>query len=203
VPETPEELQPEAAPVLSENGAPLAPAAVQFGPPVGNRLIWRPAIGSALVAGLLATVGTFIPIIPLAVLCMFASGGLAVTLYRRRAGVGVVTAFMGAKLGMLAGGWGFGTQALLMAIVLLSASGRTKLREAVLEKIREAAGSVADPKMPQWLEQFRGFVATDHGLIVISLIGMAVSGVFFLSFSALGGALGALLFGGESGRRES
>ena len=53
----------------------------------GNKLIWRPAMSSALVAGLLAAVGTSIPIVPLAMLCMFASGGLAVTLYRRRAAI--------------------------------------------------------------------------------------------------------------------
>ncbi len=65
----------------------LTPEASRSQPLPQDKLIWRPALGSALVAGMLAAVGTSIPIIPLAMLCMFASGGLAVTLYRRRAGL--------------------------------------------------------------------------------------------------------------------
>jgi hypothetical protein len=53
------------------------------------------------------------------------------------------------------------------------------------------------------MEQFRGYIATDHGLIIMVLIFLAVAAIFFLIFSALGGALGAALFGRESGRKES
>ncbi len=197
------EAPPEPMPGERDAAAATAPEGFSPAPTPENKLIWLPAIGSALVAGMLATVGTLIPSVPLALLCMFASGGLAVTLYRRRAGVGRVTAWMGAKLGVLAGSWGFGMQALFMVIVLLSASGRTKLRETLMEKMKEAAISVADPNAARWVEQFRGFVATDHGLIVITLVGATISGVLFLSFSALGGALGAALFGGEIRRKET
>jgi hypothetical protein len=167
-----------------------------------NQLIWRPAIGSALVAGLLAAVGTSIPIIPLAMLCMFASGGLAVTLYRRRAGYCAVTPWMGAKLGLLAGGSGFGLLAILSTFRLFAASERIELRTAFRDKMQEAITSTADPDVRQAMEQFRGYIATDHGLILLVLFFLAVAAIFFLIFSALGGALGAALFGRESGRKE-
>jgi uncharacterized protein involved in cysteine biosynthesis len=165
-------------------------------------LIWRAALSSALVAGLLAAVGTSIPIIPLAMLCMFASGGLAVTLYRRRAGYHTVTPWMGAKLGLLAGGLGFGLLALLSTFRLFAASERTELRSAFLAKLQEATAATPDPDVRQAMEQFGGYIATDHGLIIMVLIFLAVAAIFFLLFSALGGALGAALFGRESGRKE-
>jgi hypothetical protein len=169
----------------------------------GNKLIWRPAIGSALVAGMLAAVGTSIPIVPLALLCMFASGGLAVTLYRRRAGYLRVTPWMGAKLGLLAGGLGFGLLALLSTFRLFAARQRTELRSAFRDKIQEATATATDPDVRQAMEQFRGYIASDHGLIIVVLIFLAIAAVLFLIFSALGGALGAALFGRESGHKES
>jgi uncharacterized protein involved in cysteine biosynthesis len=168
----------------------------------GNKLIRRAAIGSALVAGLLAAVGTSIPIVPLAMLCMFASGGLAVTLYRRRSGYHTVTPWMGAKMGLLAGGWGFGLRALLSSFGLFAASARTELRAAFRDKLEEAMASAADPEVRQAMEQFRSYIASDHGLVMMVLFFLAVAAVFFLLFSALGGALGAAMFGRETGHKE-
>lgn len=208
-PGTPEDVQPPAEPMENERsvlgmsqpeGYRLPGGAA--GDVVGNQLIWRPAIGSALVAGMLAAVGTSIPIVPLAMLCMFASGGLAVTLYRRRVGYGTVTPWMGAKLGLLAGGLGFGLLALLSTFRLFASSERTELRSAFREKMQEAANNAADPDVRQAMEQFRGYIASDRGLIVMVLIFLMVAAIFFLIFSALGGALGAALFGRESGRKE-
>jgi hypothetical protein len=167
-----------------------------------NALIWRPAIGAALVAGLLAAVGTAIPIIPLEMLCMFASGGLAVTLYRRRAGYCTVTPWMGAKLGVLSGGTGFGLLALLSTLRLFAASERLELRAAFHDKMQEAIGSAADPDVRHAMEQFSGYIATDHGLVLLVLFFLAIAAIFFLTFSALGGALGAALFGRDSARKE-
>jgi hypothetical protein len=168
-----------------------------------NRLMWRPALGSALVAGLLAAVGTSIPVIPLAMLCMFASGGLAVTLYRRRAaGHPMVTPWMGAKLGVLAGGLGFGLLALLSTFRLFAASERGELRTAFRDKMQEAVASASDPDVRQAMEQFRNYIATDHGLILIVLLFLGIAAVFFLVFAALGGALGAALFGREGVHKE-
>ena len=191
-PGTPEDLQPPAEPILGERNALAVP-----GPP-GDKLIWRPAVSSALVAGLLAAVGASVPIVPLAMLCMFASGGLAVTLYRRRARSGTVTRWMGAKLGVLAGGWGFGLLALLSAFRLFAATERMQLRSAFREKLQEATSTASDPDVRQAMEQFRSYIATDHGLVIMVLIFLGIAAIFFLLFAALGGVLGATLFGRES-----
>jgi uncharacterized protein involved in cysteine biosynthesis len=189
--------------MVNERGALTGAPAERVPPPAGDKLIWRPAFGSALVAGMLAAVGTSIPVVPLAMLCMFASGGLAVTLYRRRAGHQTVTPWMGAKLGVLAGGLGFGLLALLSGLRLFTGSERSQLREAFRDKMQEAMANAADPDVRQAMEQFRNYIATDHGLILMVLIFLAIAAVVFLVFAALGGALGAALFGRESGRRES
>jgi hypothetical protein len=174
------------------------PGSAAVGTLAPNKLLWRPAIGSALVAGMLAVVGTSIPIVPLMMLCTFAAGGLAVTLYRRRAGYFAVTPWMGAKLGLLAGGWGFGLRTLLSTVALFGSSERRETRNLLQQKLQEAAAAAADPDARRMAEQFRDFIATDHGLIIVVLVFLAIAAMFFLIFSALGGALGAALFGRES-----
>ena len=62
--------------------------------------------------------------------------------------------------------------------------------------------NAADPDVRQAMDQFRNYIATDHGLILMVLMFLGIAAVFFLVFSALGGALGAALFGRESSRRE-
>jgi hypothetical protein len=194
--------------MISERHAPARPETTEGSPaspenqPPQDKLMWRPALGAALVAGLLAAVGTSIPVIPLAMLCMFASGGLAVTLYRRRAGHPTVTPWMGAKLGILAGGLGFGLLALLSTFRLFAASERSELRVAFRDKMQEAVASASDPDVRQAMEQFRNYIATDHGLILMVLLFLGIAAVFFLVFAALGGALGAALFGREGVRKK-
>jgi len=167
----------------------------QLVPRERDRLVWGPAFRAALTAGLLAAVGSSIPVVPLAMLCMFASGGLAVTLYRRRAGHALVTPWMGAKLGVMAGGFGFGLLALLSILRLFAASARTELRAAFRDKIQEAIANASDPSVQQAMNEFHNYIATDRGLIAMVLVFVVIAAVFFLIVSALGGALGAVLFG--------
>ena len=75
-PGTPEDVQPPAEPMLNERGVIAVPHTENPHPHPENKLVWRAAVGSALVAGMLAAIGTSIPIIPLAMLCMFAAGDL-------------------------------------------------------------------------------------------------------------------------------
>jgi hypothetical protein len=178
--------------------APPAPAA----PPPPNRILRRPAVSAALMAGILAAVGTSIPVVPLAMLCMFASGGLAVTLYRRRAGYQRVTPWMGAKLGVLAGGLGFGLLALMSSIRLMAPGERSALRQAFRAKLQETMATAGDPQVRQAMEQFQKLIATDRGLITLVLIFLAIAAIFFLIFAALGGALGAALFGRDGVPRQ-
>ena len=193
-PGTPEDVQPPAEPLVN----PRPPV-----PRERDRLLWRPAVGAALMAGMLAAVGTSIPIVPVAMLCMFASGGLAVTLYRRRAGHPLVSPWMGAKLGVLAGGMGFGLLALLSTIRLFAASQRSELRAAFSAKMEQAMANAADPQVREAMSQFRDYIVTDRGLIAMVLLFVLIAAVFFLIVSALGGALGAFLFGRDRAHKES
>lgn len=168
-----------------------------------DRLVWRPAISAAIMAGMLAAVGTSIPIVPLAMLCMFAAGGLSVTLYRRRAGHPPVNTWMGAKLGIMAGGFGFGLLAVLSTIRLVSANARNELRDAFREKMADAMANAADPSVRQALEEFRNYIATDRGLIAMVLVFVLIAAIFFLIVSAVGGAVGAALFGRDSAHKPS
>ena len=199
-PGTPEDVQPPAEPMVN----PRPPV-----PRERDRLLLRPALSAALIAiavlmlCLLAGIGTSIPVGPLAMLCMFAVGGLEVTLYRRRTGHMPVTPWLGAKLGVLAGGVWFGMLALLSAIPLLAANQRNALRAAFSEKMQQAVAAAADPEQRQAMEEVRNYIATDRGLIAIVLVSMLIMAVFFLVFSALGGTLGAFLFGRDRGHKES
>ena len=167
-----------------------------------DRLLWRPAVGAALLAGMLALVGTLIPIVPIAMLCTFASGGLAVTLYRRRAGHPPVSPWMGAKLGVMAGGFVFGLLALLSTVGLLTSSGRSQMREVLNERVQQAAAKAADPQVQQAMERVHNFIATDRGLVVSVLVSGIFTALFFLIVSALGGTVGAFLFGRQSAQKE-
>jgi len=167
-----------------------------------NKLVWRSAFSSALVAGLLAWISFFVPIIPLKLLCIFASGGLAVTLYRRWSGYRPVTPVMGAKLGLLAGGWVVGIFGVLFSLGLFAANARAELRTVLREKLTEATASAVDPEVRQSMDQLQAYIATDHGLIIMMLLSIALLALLFLIFSALGGALGATIFGRDSSRKE-
>jgi hypothetical protein len=68
--------------------------------------------------------------------------------------------------------------------------------------MQEAISAAADPDVRQAMEQFRGYIATDHGLVILVLFFLAVAAVFFLIFSALGGALGAAIFGRDGASKE-
>src|SRR6266542_1346539 len=156
-PGTPEDVQPPAEPMVN----PRPPV-----PRERDRLLWRPAVGAALMAGMLAAVGTSIPIVPVAMLCMFASG-------------------------VLAGGMGFGLLALLSTIRLFAASQRSELRAAFSAKMEQAMSNAADPQVREAMSQFRDYIATDRGLVAMVLLFVLIAAVFFLIVSALGGALGA------------
>ena len=193
-PGTPEDVQPPAEPMVNQR--PQVPRE-------RDRLLWRPAISAALMAGMLAAVGTSIPVVPVAMLCMFAAGGIAVTLYRRRAGHPLVSPWMGAKLGVMAGGTGFGLLALLSTIRLIAPSQRSELRAAFSDRMSQAMANAADPEVRHALEQFRDYIATDRGLISMVLVFVLIAAIFFLIVSALGGALGAFLFGRDGAKKDS
>ena len=202
-PGTPEDLQPPAEPMIKDDRKEFTPPSPEPTYRAQDKLLWRPAISAALIAGLFAAVGTSSGVIWLALLSMFASGGLALTLYRRKARSLPLTPWTGAKIGALAGGWGFVLLSILSASQFFNPGRMAEMHHVMQERMPDIIAANPDPAMHQKLEQFQNYVATDHGLIIISLIGMATLGVFFLVASAFGGALGAALFGQGSDRKQN
>jgi hypothetical protein len=202
-PGTPENLQPPAEPVIY-----IAPSAPVIR--TKNPLLSRAAISSVVTAGLVAVVGTILLLAlvasgssapgPFAFLCMFAAGGLSVTLYRSRSGGGQISLRMGAKLGAFSGLAGYAPLVLICVVMLNNATAVAELHKATTEMIERVIASAPEAQK-QAMQQLLSYVATDHGLFIFLLSNILLTGALFVAFSALGGMLGAMLFGREGQRR--
>jgi hypothetical protein len=119
---------------------------------------------------------------------MLAAGFLSVLLYRRRCPATDVTAGVGARLGALTGGLGFGILAAILALWTAFRSGK-EIHDALLNYIQQYAAHSSDPRMQQVLELFN----TPEGFTFIMILTLIMTLVAFLIFSSLGGAVGAFL----------
>jgi hypothetical protein len=147
-------------------------------------LDWRQALRSS---GLALVVAIFVILLGLpAGLGMLAAGLLSVVLYRRRCPLTRLTAGMGARLGALTGGLGFGVFAIMLALWTAVRSGR-EIHDALLKIIQQYAAH--GPETQQVLDLFN----TPEGFTVIMILTLVMILAAFLIFSSLGGALGAFL----------
>jgi hypothetical protein len=119
---------------------------------------------------------------------MLAAGFLSVVLYRRRCPAAHPTAGMGARLGALTGGLGFGVLAAILALWTAFRSGK-EIHDALLTYIQQYAAHSSDPRMQQVLELFN----TPEGFTFIMILTLIMTLVAFTIFSSLGGAIGAFL----------
>jgi len=184
------------APQIRVAGAePLAPAGAtpevaieQYAShaPLPSVLDWRQALPSSGIA-VLAAIFLIILGTP-AGLGMLAAGFLSVLLYRRRCPATDVTAGVGARLGALTGGLGFGILAAILALWTAFRSGK-EIHDALLNYIQQYAAHSSDPRMQQVLELFN----TPEGFTFIMILTLIMTLVAFLIFSSLGGAVGAFL----------
>ena len=176
--------------------APLTPAATapsvtieqsaSYTTPLPTALDWHEALPSAGIA-LLA--GIFIIAVSKSTgLGMLATGFLTVVLYRRRSPLTHLTAGLGARLGALAGGLGFGVLAAILALWTAFRSGK-EIHDAFLNYIQQNSASSSDPRMQQVIDLFN----TPDGFAFIMVLTLIMTLVAFLIFSSVGGALGAFL----------
>jgi hypothetical protein len=119
---------------------------------------------------------------------MLAAGFLSVVLYRRRCPATHITAGMGARLGALTGGLGFGVLVAILALWTALRSGK-EIHDAFLNYIRETAAHTSDPRMQQVID----LVNTPDGFTFIMVLSLILTLVGFLIFSSLGGTVGAFL----------
>jgi hypothetical protein len=165
------------------------------GPLVAASIQWSQALGSALLAGLIAdgliVIAAGFMFIPYGAygLGMISAGILVVLFYcRRNPGAGLSPG-MGARLGMVSGVLGFGIFTLFIAIQILVFHSGGQLRAAMLEKIEQSALRTSDPQTQQYLTYFK----SPPGLAL--LMALTLLGMFFASliFASLGGTLAATL----------
>jgi hypothetical protein len=141
-----------------------------------------PSAGFALLATIVLIVLT-----PFG-LGMLPAGFLSVVLYRRRCPATHLTAGMGACLGALTGGLGFGVLAAILALWTAFRSGK-EMHDAFLNAVQQYAAHSSDPHMQQVLELFN----TPEGFTLIMILSLIGTLVVFLIFSSLGGAISAFL----------
>lgn len=193
-PGTPGQVQPPATPVYpSPTGWGTVPP-----PPLDPRRIqWRVALPYAIVIGLLGggltiLLGRF-PFFFL--LSMMLAGAVMVRFYRRRTGA-TVTPGSGAKLGAFTGLFSF----LLDSIMIVAMF--TLERATVQDNMRKAleiSGRNADPQSLQMMRNLVDRLNTPEGLATFCVIVILFFFGFTMFFTAVGGMIGAALFGKDRG----
>ena len=179
-PGTPDQLQPPARPV---------PVATQPGAPTAaGRIEWHAALSGSVAAAVLLALCWMIPG---ASLCLWtlAGGAVAVLLYQRRRPV-TVTPGMGARLGAVTGLLAFVVFAIVTSLELLATRGGN-LRTMLVQVLQQAAARNPNPEVQRMMER----MTSPEGLALLVTLGMIMIFVAFLSLSAVGGAIGAALFG--------
>jgi hypothetical protein len=155
-------------------------------PPPSSALEWPQALPSA---GLSLLVAIFLLVLGMpAGLGMFAAGFLSVLLYHRRCPATHLTAGMGARLGALTGGLGFGVLAAILALWTAFRSGK-EIHDALLNYIQQYAAHSSDPHMQQVMELFN----TPEGFTFIMILTLIMTLIAFSIFSALGGTISTFL----------
>jgi len=177
-PGTPGEVQPPAQPVIV-GGPPAAPIGVD----------WTNALPAAGWAGALLAIAWLIPYLGY-FLWILAGGVVAVAFYKRRVPNATLTPADGARIGAVAGLFGFAGFAGLMAIGLLLLRGSTKFREMLQQSMQQAAASNPDPKAQEIL----AWMTSPAGLALMVTLVMIIFLIGFIALSSAGGALGAKLY---------
>jgi heme exporter protein D len=112
-----------------------------------------------------------------------------VLLYRRRVPGVIPTNGMGARIGALAGLFGFAVFVVFMALQMLVLHGTGQLRQLMQQVLQQAASQNADPRAQQVLQR----LASPQGLALMLTLVLVLAFFAFLLLSSLGGALGAYL----------
>jgi hypothetical protein len=150
-----------------------------------SALDWPQALPSAGIA-VLATI-VLIVFLPFG-LGTLPAGFLSVVLYRRRCPTTQLTVGMGARLGALAGGLGFGAVAAIIALWAAIRSA-TEIHDTILAFLQQYAATSADPRTQQVLELLK----TPDGFTFFVIFTLIVNLIGFLMFSTVGGVIGTFL----------
>lgn len=209
-PGTPGDLQPPAQPASLERPSGVAPALrpgeggwqAQRGEYTGHHpdhapgIHWSDALPGSMLAGAVIALSWLIPPVSF-FLWPVAAGALAVMLYLRRRSEFVITPGMGARVGAIAGLFGFVAFAILMAIDLVVFRGGGKMRQAMEQVIQQSAARNPSPEAQSMMQK----MLTPEGIAVMVTVVLVIFLACFVGFGAAGGAIGAKLLS-RPNRRE-
>src|SRR6266568_796492 len=131
--------QPSPNPVVVSGAPPPVVVANQYNAPLPTaRYNPHAALRSALHAGVVAAILSFIPLRSAFVFALPVAGFLCVLLYRRRVSAEELSPAAGFKLGSLAGLFAFALFVVLTAAATLVSHAENELREAMLQAIHQA-----------------------------------------------------------------
>lgn len=177
-PATPGEVQPPAEPVAVAGAVSAGPLGVD----------WSQAMPAAALAGFFLAIAWVIPIAAF-LLWLIAAGVLGVVMYSRRVPEAALTPGLGARIGVVTGGFGFGVFAILFGLDLLLSRGSGHLRQMLQQVMEQAAARSGDPAAQRAMQQ----MMTPAGLALLITIVLVLFLACFLALSSLGGALGVWL----------
>jgi hypothetical protein len=153
-----------------------------------TRIEWSQALPATALAGLIAAVLMMTPLAAFG-LGMLIGGSLSVVFYRRRNPAADITPGMGSRLGMVSGVLGGCIFTVLLCAGTILFHAWDGIRDKIVELVEQTAARNPDPQAQQAMEFFK----TQQGislLVTSALIGTLVA---FVIFSALGGAVSAVL----------
>jgi len=194
-PGTPGEVQPPAQPASFEQHGQWqqgssydSQGSRPYGSQTTSGIQWSDALPGAMMAGAVIALSWLVPVISF-FLWPIAAGALSVILYLRRRTDATITSGMGARVGAIAGLFGFLAFTIVTAIDLVLLRRGGKLREAMQQVIQQSAARNTSPEAQAMMQR----LATPEGVAVMITIVLIVFLVAFIGFGAAGGAIGAKL----------
>jgi hypothetical protein len=145
-------------------------------------------VPGAAVAGAIVALAWAVPFLSFFIWMGLAGLG-GVLLYQRRVPGAIPTSGIGARIGALAGLFGFAVFVVFMALQMLVLHSTGQLRQLMQQVLQQAASQNADPRAQQVLQR----LASPQGLALMLTLVLVLAFFAFLLLSSLGGALGAYL----------
>jgi hypothetical protein len=160
----------------------------------GATVNWRHALPSASTAGFAMAVASMLPLLNnLFPIWMLGGGWLAVTLYRRRSSLLLLSASIGAKVGAFAGLLGFAFFAIFTSAYLTIATVVLHQGEQIRAMLRGVLQQAASSNQDARAQAIVQWVQTPEGLAMIVAFSMVLFLFAFLLLSCAGGIFAASL----------
>jgi hypothetical protein len=149
---------------------------------VSDRIDWSDALRAALLCGLLEALFSLFG------LGIIAGGALSVALYRRRRSRTPITMSMGARLGAISGGVAWLFLTVITSVGVLAFRTGDQVRQLILDSMEQAAARNPTQQAQELLQ----YVKSQDGFAVMLAAILALTLLFFVVLSTLGGMLGSM-----------